>query len=123
METCMRVGEVAAAAGVSTRALRYYEQHGLLAAERTASGQRRYSADAVDRVRWIQELFAAGLNSHTVRELLPCVHDGFVTSAMVERLRRERDRVDEQVHSLSATRDRLDSVLTDASSRQAEPAG
>ena len=33
----LRIGEVAAQAGVSVRALRYYEEQGLLEAERTPS--------------------------------------------------------------------------------------
>jgi DNA-binding transcriptional MerR regulator len=55
----MRIGDLAAKAGVSVRSLRYYEEQGLLAATRTASGQRTYDAEAVDRVRLVQELEAA----------------------------------------------------------------
>ena len=55
----MRIGEVARQAGVSTRALRYYEEQGLLASERTPSGQREYAASAVERVRLVQQFFTA----------------------------------------------------------------
>jgi DNA-binding transcriptional MerR regulator len=110
----VRIGEVAAATGVSTRALRYYEEHGLLSSERSPSGQRHYGEDAVERVRWIQALFAAGLSSKAVLELLPCVHTGFATSAMVERLEEERTRIDAQVRDLSATLDRLNEIIATA---------
>ncbi len=50
----MRIGELAAKAGVSVRALRYYEEQGLLAATRTSSGQRTYPDTAVDRVLLVQ---------------------------------------------------------------------
>ncbi|MGN9777715.1 MerR family transcriptional regulator [Micromonospora sp. H33] len=110
----MRIGEVAAAAGVSTRALRYYEEHGLLSSERSPSGQRHYTEDAVERVRWIQALFAAGLSSKAVVELLPCVHTGFATSAIIERLEEERARIDAQVRDLCATRDRLGEIIAAA---------
>lgn len=113
----MRIGEVAAAAGVSTRALRYYEEHGLLTSERSPSGQRYYGEDAVDRVRWIQALFAAGLSSKAIVELLPCVHTGSATSIMVERLEKERARIDAQVRDLCATRDRLDTIIAAAHER------
>ncbi|SCF19638.1 DNA-binding transcriptional regulator, MerR family [Micromonospora viridifaciens] len=110
----MRIGEVAAAAGVSTRALRYYEEHGLLSAERSPSGQRHYGEDAVERVRWIQALFAAGLSSKAIVELLPCVHTGSATSEMVERLEEQRARIDTQVRDLCATRGRLDTIIAAA---------
>lgn len=113
----MRIGEIAAAAGVSTRSLRYYEEHGLLTSDRTASGQRVYTDDAVGRVRWIQGLFAAGLNSESVRQLLPCVHSGVVTAAMVARLREERDRIDARARSLKETRNRLTALIAEATAR------
>lgn len=110
----MRIGEVAAAAGVSPRALRYYEEQGLLTSIRSSSGQRHYGDGAVDRVRWIQALYAAGLNSRAITGLLPCVHTGIATAAMLTQLAAERDRIDHQIRDLTATRDRLDAVITAA---------
>lgn len=117
----MRIGEVAAAAGVSTRALRYYEEKNLLPAERSGSGQRHYPEAAVERVRLIQQLYAAGLGSKAVAELLPCMHTGIATPAMLARLAAERDRLDRQVRELSATRDRLDSVIGAAAASAGQP--
>lgn len=77
----MRIGEVAERAGVSVRALRYYEEQRLLPADRSAGGQRQYPDSAVERVRLIQQLYAAGLASATVREVLPCVDSGEVPPA------------------------------------------
>lgn len=107
----MRIGEVAAQAGVSVRALRYYEEQGLLEAERTASGQRRYAAEAVDRVRFIQSLYAAGLGSKAVLRILPCMDRGVLTDDMHERLLAERARIQNQLDELTATRDKLDHVI------------
>lgn len=70
----MRIGEVARRAGVSVRALRYYEEQDLLRAERSSGGQRRYPDSAVDRVQLIQQLYAAGLPSRSVREVLRSVY-------------------------------------------------
>lgn len=111
----MRIGEVAVKAGVSTRALRYYEEQGLLTAERSRSGQRHYPSGAIDRVELIQQLFAAGLGSKAIVDLLPCVHTGIATPQMLDRLCAERDRIDAQVRDLAATRDRLDAVIVAAS--------
>jgi DNA-binding transcriptional MerR regulator len=107
----VRIGDVAAAAKVSVRALRYYEEQGLLEAERSPSGQRLYPDGAVDRVRWIQLLYGAGLSSKAIVDLLPCVHTGVATPEMLSRLAAEHDRIDQQVRDLSAARDRLEQVI------------
>lgn len=75
----MRIGELAAKAGVSTRALRYYEEQNLLSATRSPSGQRTYPDGAVDRVQLIQQLYAAGLASKSIVQLLLCVVTGEAT--------------------------------------------
>ncbi|WP_199442107.1 MerR family transcriptional regulator [Umezawaea beigongshangensis] len=116
----MRIGEVAAAAGVSPRSLRYYEERGLLTSVRSSSGQRHYAQDAVERVRWIQALYAAGLSSRAVAELLPCVHTGVATDAMLAGLSAERTRIDTQIRDLTSTRDRLDAVIAAANDHSRE---
>lgn len=55
-ERPLRIGEVAAQAGVSTRTLRYYQELGMLAPGHTAGGTRRYSPTDVTRLRRILEL-------------------------------------------------------------------
>ena len=69
----MRIGEVAQETGVSARSLRYYEEQGLIRAARSSGGWREYDASTVERVILIQHLFAAGLTSRTIAELLPCL--------------------------------------------------
>jgi DNA-binding transcriptional MerR regulator len=70
----MRIGELARQAGVSVRSLRYYEERGLLEAQRTSGGTHRvYGPDAVARVRLLRQLYAAGLSSAAIASLLPCV--------------------------------------------------
>lgn len=107
----MRIGDLAARAGVSVRSLRYYEEQGLLVAARTASGQRTYDDDAVDRVRLVQQLYAAGLSSRTIALLLPCVDAGVATLESFALLTGERDRITAQMAELQAARDRLDQVI------------
>lgn len=119
----MRIGEVAAQAGVSVRALRYYEEQGLLVADRSASGQRRYPPEAVDRVRFIQNLYAAGLASKAVVRILPCMEDGVLTDEMHERLLAERARVQEQLDELTTTRDKLDDVIRLGQAHRGGPGG
>lgn len=115
----MRIGELADRAGVSVRALRYYEEQHLLGSDRSPSGQRLYDEDAVDRVQLIQNLYSAGLPSRTILELLPCVVTGEVTPLLLDRLREERDRIDEQVASLARTRERLDTIINTSAAAHA----
>lgn len=66
----MRIGEAAAAAGCTPRALRLYEQRGLLPPPgRTASGQRDYRPAEVARLRVIRELLGSGF---TIEDLRSC---------------------------------------------------
>ncbi|TDC38899.1 MerR family transcriptional regulator [Micromonospora sp. 15K316] len=109
----MRIGEVADKAGVSVRALRYYEEQDLLPARRSPGGQRYYPDSAVSRVRLIQQLYAAGLPSRVVREVLPCVdsNEAQAPPALLEQLVAERVRIDQRITDLLAVRDRLDGVI------------
>jgi DNA-binding transcriptional MerR regulator len=107
----MRIGELAARTGVSVRSLRYYEEQQLLTAQRNHGGQRHYADNAPDRVELIQTLYAAGLSSKTILELLPCVDAKVNTPQSRARLRAERDRIEEQINALSAARQRLDAII------------
>ncbi len=107
----MRIGELATRAGVSVRALRYYEEQGLLTSERSASGQRLYPEGAVFRVGTIQELYAAGLSSKSIRTMLPCVDNGQVTPELLAWFSAEREKLDRRIGDLVGTRDRLDAII------------
>lgn len=109
----MRIGDVAAQAGVSVRSLRYYEEQGLISSTRSAAGQRRYGEEAVARVRFIQRLYAAGLSSRTIAEVMPCVDSPSEQHAddAWERMTRERDRITEQIDELIRARDALDKLI------------
>jgi DNA-binding transcriptional MerR regulator len=109
----VRIGELASRTGVSVRSLRYYEEQGLLASTRSTSGQRHYTAAEIERVRLIQRLYAAGLSSRTIAELLPCVHSPSEenSDAAMERMAQERDRLTEHIADLIRTRDTLDELM------------
>jgi DNA-binding transcriptional MerR regulator len=104
----MRIGDLAAATGASARSLRYYEEQGLLASERSSGGQRHYPESAVERVTLIQSLLAAGLSSSTIHDVLPCITEQAIrTPWLAERLRTELVRVEDQISSLHRTREIL----------------
>jgi DNA-binding transcriptional MerR regulator len=66
----MRIGEVAARAGVATSTVRYYERRGLLAPDARESGQRRYGTDALRRLVFIGMLQDAGLSLDDIAGVL-----------------------------------------------------
>ncbi|MBL1107175.1 MerR family transcriptional regulator [Streptomyces sp. 5-8] len=116
----MKIGELARRTGVSERSLRYYETQGLLASDRTPGGHREYPEAAVDRVIRIQELYAAGLHSEKIRQLLPCMRDrdggpsAVATPKLVADLTAERDRIDRLIADLARSRETLDDVIRTA---------
>ncbi|MDI5965399.1 MerR family transcriptional regulator [Streptantibioticus silvisoli] len=109
----MRIGQLASRAGVSVRSVRYYEEQGLLTSARSPSGQRHYTDDEVERVAFIQRLYAAGLSSRTIIELLPCVDTPSEdnSDAALERMAQERDRLSAHIADLVRTRDTLDTLM------------
>ncbi|WP_431912468.1 MerR family transcriptional regulator [Nonomuraea jabiensis] len=117
----MRIGELARRTGVSERSLRYYEAEGLLSAERTSGGHRVYGEWAVDRVVRIQTLYAAGLNSQKIAQLLPCMRDAdgrpneIATPKLVRELTAQRDRINRMIMDLIRSREVLDEVIDTAS--------
>jgi len=79
----VRIGQVAAEAGMTTKALRYYERVGLLPeADRTASGYRDYPDTVLDRLRFIRAAQAVGLTLGEIKGVIgfreqgnpPCTH-------------------------------------------------
>ncbi|MFI0975679.1 MerR family transcriptional regulator [Streptomyces sp. NPDC021093] len=117
----MRIGELSARTGVSERSLRYYEKQLLLASERTPGGHRDYPERAVDRVVLIQQLYAAGLHSKKIAELLPCMRDtdggpsDIATPRLLAELTAERDRIDRMMADLARSKEVLDEVIETAS--------
>ncbi|MCX5408284.1 MerR family transcriptional regulator [Streptomyces sp. NBC_00335] len=124
----MRIGELAARTGVSERSLRYYETQGLLVSDRTPGGHRDYTERAVDRVIRIQELYAAGLHSAKIGQILPCMRDADggpnvrATPALVAELKTERDRIDRLIADLLRSREVLDEVIETAAGHPAAAA-
>ncbi|WP_460492479.1 MerR family transcriptional regulator [Dactylosporangium cerinum] len=111
----MRIGELAEATGTTARALRHYEQAGLISSERTANGYRVYDELAAVRVRNIRHLLAAGLTLDDVRVFLPCL-DGDVAAVPPSDagLRVALDRLavlNERIAAQTEARDRLEAAL------------
>ncbi|MFF4044894.1 MerR family transcriptional regulator [Streptomyces sp. NPDC001816] len=66
----MLIGELAERTGTTTRALRYYEEQGLLESARTPAGYRVYGPAAVTRVRDVRDLLASGFTVEDVKSFV-----------------------------------------------------
>ncbi|MER7412958.1 MULTISPECIES: MerR family transcriptional regulator [Streptomyces] len=112
-ETEMRIGELSGLTGVSPRSLRYYEQQGLLAPQRTDNGYRSYEPLDAVRAANIKELLDAGLTLDDVRPPLEkgCLDTPLRQSPQcAEMLALATDRLaalDERIAALRTLRGRL----------------
>ena len=118
----MRIGKVAEGAGVSVRALRYYEEQGLVIADRSPSGHRQYPESAIERVKFIQLLYSAGLSSKAILQVLPFLDTLVATPRMTQRLKDERDRIRTQIDDLTRAHHRLDELIGLATESAISPA-
>ncbi|WP_330324553.1 heavy metal-responsive transcriptional regulator [Streptomyces pseudovenezuelae] len=80
----MRIGELAAAGGLTTKTIRFYEQAGLLPAPpRTSGGYRDYPRHTVARLGFIRDAQAAGLTVAEIRSVLVLRDSGQAPCAQV----------------------------------------
>lgn len=89
ISTCepLTIGELSSRTGVATSALRFYEERGLIHAERNASGHRRYLRATARRVAFIIFAQRLGYTLEEVRaELAQLPRDRAPTGADWERL-------------------------------------
>jgi DNA-binding transcriptional MerR regulator len=114
----MLIGELAERAGTSTRTLRYYEEHGLVRARRSANGYRVYDEAELRVVHEIRTLLAVGFGLEDIRPFVACLRagnsSGDVCPDSVAVLRRKLAEVDALIERMSAVRDQLHTQLTEA---------
>ena len=111
----MRIRELAAQAGTTTRTLRYYEAQGLLPTGRSANGYRVYGEHHVRLVREIRSLQAIGFTLREVRPFVECLLAGHESGddcpASVDVYRRKLAYLERHIAELRDVRDRLSERL------------
>jgi DNA-binding transcriptional MerR regulator len=104
----MKIGELSRRTGISIRMLRYYEEEGLLAPQRTDAGYRDYGVAEEEVVRRIKVLGAAGMTLETIRRLLPCVQNARPDFTPCDELRRilaqQVGLIDDRIEMLAQSR-------------------
>ena len=105
----MRIGELAARAGTTTRALRYYETRGLLPARRDGKGHRTYDEGDLRLVRQIRTLQDCGFDLEETRPFVECLRaghpEGDSCPASLVVYRRKLDELDVLIGQLTAVRE------------------
>ncbi|MBV7703103.1 MerR family transcriptional regulator [Nocardia nova] len=110
--TGLRTGELAAAAGVNTQTLRYYERRGLLAEpQRTLGGHRLYPEEAVTVLRVIKAAQRLGFTLDEVADLLSGTSHHRRDAGLRTRARVKLAEVDAELAELGAVRDTLRAAL------------
>ncbi|MEO9249360.1 heavy metal-responsive transcriptional regulator [Citricoccus nitrophenolicus] len=121
----MRIGELAAAAGTSTKTLRFYEEQGLLLApDRTPAGYRNYDSTALDRLDFIRRGQAAGLTLAQIQQVLEIRDGGQAPCGHVRDLLDQRlADIEDQLRSLTALCDTLTSLRDEATTLHPDTCG
>lgn len=113
MVTMLTIGEVVERSGVVASTLRFYEREGLIGADRSEGGQRRFPREALRRIAFVRAAQQVGLSLDEIRSALASLPDARTpTAADWRRLSNAwRERLDERIGELERLRDRLDSCI------------
>lgn len=115
----MRIGEVAADAGVPAKTIRFWESQGLVPPPlRTTSGYRDYGPDIVGRLGFIRRGQAAGFTLDQIRQVLTVSDSGEPACTHVERLIADRlADIEARIAELTRARRHVQSLAAQASAQ------
>lgn len=113
MPTWLTIGELSARSGLAASALRFYEDIGLLTAERTAGNQRRYSRTMLRRVAFVRAAQRVGLSLEEISAALSRLPDSRTpTRADWERVSRSwTGRIDQQIADLNRLKEKISGCI------------
>lgn len=103
----MRIGDAAAALGLATHVLRHWEDMRVLVPPRAPSGHRVYDDELVAQARVVVKCQRAGLS---LQEIATLLHGG--RDDRVRIIATHRERIIQDIRTLSQTEDFLTHVLT-----------
>ena len=105
----MKIGEMARRAGVSPKAVRRYEQLGLLSPRRMPNGYRDFDEDDVRIARELRSLRELGITAERARPFLECLDAGAA----------ESDQCPSSMAEYATTIDELTARITELTDRRA----
>ena len=117
----MNVKQAAAMAGVTVKALKYYESIRLVQPARSPNGYRDFSAQDIDLIKQVKELTAVGLSVNGTRPFIECLRQGHLHGddcpESLAAYHAEINRLDGLVMELASRRQMLHARLVSAASR------
>ncbi len=117
----MRAGQAASAAGVSVKALRYYERQDLVRPARAHNGYREYTGADVRAVAEVRALMALGLSAREAEPFVVCLRAGHEVgddcAESIAAYQAKIDQVDAMITQLSGARDALAQRMVAAARR------
>jgi DNA-binding transcriptional MerR regulator len=89
----LKIGEVARRAGVTSKAIRFYERKRVLPpAKRAPNGYRVYGGDAVEMLRFVKQATSLGLTLAEIKEVIAIRQGGRPPCTHVHRLLQDKAR-------------------------------
>jgi DNA-binding transcriptional MerR regulator len=105
------LGEICNMFNLTPRALRFYEEKGLVRTERNDVGWRSYSPEARRRLDWIAQLRAAGVSLPDIRQVLDADEpSGARAQLALEKLAARREALTRSLAAVEALDARLEAV-------------
>ncbi|MHA3737198.1 MerR family transcriptional regulator [Pseudomonas sp. Eth.TT006] len=120
----MKIGELETRSGASRHTLRYYEQIGLIAAQRGANNYRVYSTQTLQDLDFIQRAQSMGFSLGEIREILDAQRNQLIDCAegakLIERKMADIQQKIENLQSIHRYLDQERANLEASAARQLE---
>ena len=109
MSRTLSIGEVAQRTGLTERALRFYEEEGLISPSRSSGGRRVYGAEDLTTLHHITVLKRAGFSLSRIKQLIATADiDGSeIIAAQISALYAERSVIDKALAALARAKDAM----------------
>jgi len=104
----MRIGVLAVETGLSRDTLRFYEQRGLIMANRSDNSYRSYAPETVELVRYIRTAQRLGFSLSEIGERLPALWNAEAPDQVIAELLNEKIAlIDQKMEALASLRKEL----------------
>ena len=109
----MNIGEVAKTAGLPAKTIRYYEDIGLVTADRRPNGYRDYDDFHVHKLKFVQRARSLGFSIEECRGLLSLYEDKHRASADVKKMAEAKiSQIDQKLVELKGLKDTLATLVS-----------